>query len=177
MRNRGQLVFGAVLVALGLMSLLSTVFRIDFGALCWPILLIAIGVWLVLRPRLASPDSGTEVLLIGDRRRRGEWTVRNEEFWLGVGDVELDMTQAVIPPGETVIRFYSFVSDVDIFVPRAVGVAIHVNGFVIDSDLLGQDYDSFLSPVSVSSDNYTAAESRLRFEMTSFVADLKVKQV
>ena len=177
MRNRGQLIIGAVLVALGLLSLLSTVFHIDFGALCWPVLLIGIGVWLVLRPRLTSPDSASEVLLIGDRRRRGEWTVRNEEFWLGVGDVELDMTQAIIPPGETVLRVYAFVGDVDIFVPRAVGVAVQLNGFVIDSDVLGQDYDSFLTPVSVESDNFASAESRLRVEMISFVVDLKVKQV
>lgn len=177
MRNRGQLIIGAVLVALGLLSLLSTLFHIDFGALCWPVLLIGIGVWLVLRPRLTSPDSASEVLLIGDRRRRGEWTVRSEEFWLGVGDVELDMTQAVIPPGETVLRVYSFVGDVDIFVPRSVGVAVQMNGFVIDSDVLGQDYDSFLTPVSVQSENFAAAESRLRVEMTSFVVDLKIKQV
>lgn len=177
MRNRGQLIIGAVLVALGLLSLLSTVFHIDFGALCWPVLLIGIGVWLVLRPRLTSPDSASEVLLIGDRRRRGEWTVRSEEFWLGVGDVELDMTQAVIPPGETVLRVYSFVGDVDIFVPRSAGVAVQMNGFVIDSDVLGQDYDSFLTPVSVQSENFSTAESRLRVEMTSFVVDLKIKQV
>ena len=177
MRNRGQLVFGAVLVALGLLSLLSTVFQIDFGALCWPVLLIGVGVWLVLRPRLINPESGTDVLLIGDRRRRGAWTVRDEELWLGVGNIELDMTQATIPPGETTLRIYSFVGDVDIFVPRVVGVIVQVNGFVIDSDLLGRDYDSFLTPVSVSSENYAAAECRLRVEMTSFVADLKVKQV
>ncbi len=177
MRNRGQFVFGAILLALGLISLISTAFHIDFGALCWPILLIAVGVFLVLRPRLSGPDAASEVTLIGERRRRGSWTVRNEEFWTGVGDVELDMTQAVIPSGETVIRFYTFVSDTDVFVPREVGVAIQVSGFVIDSDLLGRDYDSFLSPVEVTSDNYAEAECRLRIEMTGFVANLKVKQV
>ncbi len=177
MRNRGMLVFGALLVLLGLLSLLSAVFHIDFGALCWPILLIGVGVWLVLRPRLTSPDSNAEVLLIGDRRRRGSWAVRDEEFWLGVGDVELDMTQATIPPGETVIRIYAFVGDIDVFVPSAVGVAVQVNGFVIDADVLGRDYDSFLSPVNVQSENFGTAECRLRIEMTSFVADLKVKQV
>lgn len=177
MRNRGQLIIGAVLVLFGLLSLLSTLLNIDFGMLCWPALLIGVGLWLVLRPRLTSPDTASDVLLIGDRRRRGEWTVQNEEFWLGVGDVELDMTQAIIPPGETVIRVYSFVGDVDIFVPRTVGVDVQMNGFVIDSDVLGRDYDSFLTPISVQSENYATAESRLRVEMTSFITDLKIKHV
>jgi hypothetical protein len=177
MRNRGQFVFGAILLALGLISLISAAFHIDFGALCWPILLIAVGVWLVLRPRLTGPDSNADVLLLGERRRRGNWTVKNEEIWMGVGAIELDMTQATIPSGETVIRFYTFVADSDVYVPRAVGVAIQVNGFVIDSDLLGRDYDSFFSPVEVTSDNYAEAECRLRIEMTGFVANLKVKLV
>jgi lia operon protein LiaF len=177
MRNRGQLVFGIALLVLGLLSLVSTLFHIDFGAICWPVFLIAVGVWLVFRPRFTSPDSTTQVSLIGDRRRRGEWTVRSEEYWLGVGDVELDLTQAVIPPGETVLRFYTFVSDVDLYIPRAAGVAVHVNGFVIDSDLLGQDRESFLSPVTVTSDNYATAECRVRVEMNGFVANLKVKHL
>jgi lia operon protein LiaF len=177
MRSRGQLVFGAILVALGILSLISAVFHIDFGVLCWPLLLIGVGVWLVFRPRLSSQGLASEVLLLGERRRRGSWTVTNEEFWLGVGDVELDMTGAVIPPGETLIRFNSFVSDVEVFIPRAVGVAIHVNGFVIDSYLLGQDFDAFLTPVVVNSDNLATAECRVRIEMNSFVANLKVKQL
>jgi len=177
MSNRGQLVFGAILVALGIVSLLSTVFQINFGALCWPLLLIGVGVWLVLRPRLSNGEMASEVLLLGDRRQRGNWVVHNEEFWLGIGDVELDMTEAVVPPGETLIRLNGFVCDVDVFVPQDVGIAIQVNGFVIDSDLFGRDYDQILTPVTVSSENYGSAECRVRIEMNAFVADLKVKQL
>src|SRR6266508_4038520 len=106
MRSRGQLYFGAILVALGLISLLSIVFQVNFGALCFPIGMIAVGVWIVFRPKLsslglASKDMVSDVTLLGERRRRGNWTVRNEEFWMGVGDIDLDLTQAVIPSGET----------------------------------------------------------------------------
>jgi lia operon protein LiaF len=179
MRNRGELIFGGILVLLGLILLVGTIFHIDVWALCWPTFLILLGVFLVFRPRLGGigPDANADILLIGDRRRRGDWVVKNEELWLGVGDVELDFTQAAIPAGETTLRFISFVGDVDLFVPRNVGVSIRAAGFVVDADLFGHDYDTFLTPVEVSSEGYSTAESRLRIEMTSFVADLKVKHV
>lgn len=179
MRNRGELVFGAILVLLGLVLLIGTVFNINVWALCWPAFLIILGLFLVFRPRLGGmgPDASSDVLLIGDRRRRGNWTVKDEELWLGVGDVELDFSQATIPPGETTLRFISFVGDVDLFIPSSVGVSVRAAGFVIDGDILGRDYDTFLTPVEATSPNYATAESRLRIEMTSFVADLKVKHI
>lgn len=179
MRNRGELVFGAVLVLLGLVLLIGTIFNINVWALCWPAFLIILGLILVFRPRLGGlgPDASSDVLLIGDRRRRGNWVVKDEELWLGVGDVELDLTQATIPPGETTLRFISFVGDIDLFIPSSVGVSVRAAGFVIDADILGHDYDTFLTPVEATSPGYESAETRLRIEATSFVTDLKVKQV
>jgi lia operon protein LiaF len=177
MRNRGQLVLGIGLVLLGIIFLLSTVFHINLWPLCWSVGLILLGVWLVLRPRLAGPNSGTEVSLLGDMRRRGIWTVRNEELWLGVGDVDLDLTEAIIPPGETTLRFFTFVSDIDIYVPKTAGVSIHAMGFVTDADLLGRDYETFFAPVEVASEGYATAECRVRIELTGFVANLKVRRI
>ena len=177
MRNRGELILGGALVVMGLVFLIGALFNINVWALCWPVGLILVGAWLVLGPRLAGPDSNAEVLLLGDKRRRGNWTVKDEEIWLGVGDVELDFSQAVIPSGETTLRILTFVGDVDMYVPASVGVDVRVVGFVVDADLLGRDYDSFLTPVEVRSENYATAECRVRIEMTGFVTDLKVKHL
>lgn len=177
MVNRGQLTIGIVLVLLGVIFLLGTVFEINVWAICWPAGLIALGVWLILRPRLAGPGTGSEVVLLGDLRRRGNWTVQNEEIWLGVADADLDFTGAEIPLGETRIRIFGFVGDVDVFVPAGVGISVNAAGFVIDSDLLGRDQETILTPVEVVSEDYAAAERRLRIEMTCFVCDLKVKRV
>lgn len=179
MRNRGELIFGGILVLLGLILLIGTVFNINVWALCWPAFLIILGLFLVFRPRLGGmgPDANSDVLLLGDRRKRGSWVVRDEELWLGVGDVEMDLTQATIPAGETTLRYISFVGDVDLFIPSSVGVSVRAAGFVIDANIFDRDYDTFLTPVEVRTPNYEQAETRVRIEMTSFVADLKVKLV
>lgn len=177
MVNRGQLVLGSILVLLGLMLLVGSIFRIDMWAFCWPTGLILLGVWLVLRPTLTGPDKGSEVVLLGDIRRRGVWNLADQTIWLGIGDVDLDLTQAVIPAGETQLNLYGFVGDVDIFMPRSMGYAIRANGFVVHSDLEGEPTDNVLVPLEATSANYVAAEQRLRIEMTSFVADIKIRQV
>jgi hypothetical protein len=176
MHNRGQLIIGAALVLLGIAFFIGTIFQINVWAICFPVGLILIGVWLVARPNLGGDKSiGSEVVLIGDVRRRGNWVVRSQEFWLGIGDVDLDFASAEIPTGETRIMFYSFVSDIKIYIPKDVGVSIYIYGFFNEADLLNQKQESFLSPVEVTSSNYAAAERRLRFEMTGFINEIKVR--
>jgi hypothetical protein len=176
MINRGQLILGIVLVVLGVLFLLGTLFDVNVGAICWPAGLIVLGVWLVLRPSLTGPGTASDVVLLGELRRRGRWAARNEEIWLGIGDADIDFSEADIPSGETRVQIFCFVGDVDVFVPAGVGAAVHVGGFVVDSVLFGRDYETFLSPVDVTGEDYAAAERRVRVEMTGFVCDLKVKQ-
>lgn len=177
MRNQGQLIFGGVLVLLGVLSLLSTLFNVNLWAFCWPVGFIVLGAWLVFRPRMVAPGWETDMTFIGERKRTGNWPVRNEEFWMGVGDLDLDLTQASLPPGETTLRVRTFVSDVDIKVPSSIGVSIHVNGFVIEAKLLGQRYQQFFAPVDLASPNYAACDSKVHIDMIGFVSDLNVNQV
>jgi len=177
MFNRGQLTIGILLIALGILFLLGTLFEIEIWAICFPVGLIVLGVWLIMRPRLTGPDTGTEVVLLGDLHRRGAWRVQNQEFWLGIGDADLDFTGTEIPPGETRLQFYTFIGDVDVAVPAGVGVSVNITGFVIESVLLGRDYETFLSPVAVVSDDYATADRRLRIDMTGFICDFKVKRL
>lgn len=49
--TKNSLVGGVVLIVLGVLFLLDRWFNIDFGDL-WPLILIAIGVWLIFRDRI-----------------------------------------------------------------------------------------------------------------------------
>ena len=177
MRNKGQMYFGVALVVMGLLFLVGTLFQINVWAICWPAGLILLGVWILLRPRMVSPGTSAGVWPLGGIRRDGAWQVADEEIWLFVGDVELDLTRAEIPIGETKLRIYGFVSDVDVLMPSSAVIALTTNAFVSDTKFLGEKRDSFLAPVQRSSDNYTSAERKVRLETFFFVADVSVKQV
>ncbi len=115
--------------------------------------------------------------MLGDIRRSGEWDVSDEEFWVGIGDVRLDMTDAAIPAGETLLRVWSFVGSVRLTVPEDVGVSVSSSAFVTDARMSGQKREGILTPVRLASDNYDSAERSIRLETTSFVGDVRVQRV
>lgn len=177
MQNRGQLIIGAILIGLGIIFLIGEVFRINIWAFCFPIGLIAVGGWILLRPNFSSSGVQSEFLLLGEVKRRGDWEVSSREYWVGIGDVELDMIHARIPEGETRISIYGFVNDVDILLPDDVEFEVNANGFVQEAEVLGKKVERFLSPVEFSTGEYTSGQRKIHFETLGFVTDLKISRL
>ena len=177
MSNRGQLVFAVVIIVVGVVLLIGSLFDIDVWALGWPTALILLGLGLLFRPKLVRGDAATrQKVLLGDIRRRGAWQVMEEELWMGVGEIRLDMTEAEIPDGETTIRIWSIDSPVRLTVPEGVGVAVSSTAFYTDARFFGRKRESILAPLRASSDGYATAEPRLRLEIMSFSGDIKIER-
>lgn len=113
---------------------------------------------------------------IGDLRRRHKWQVSDQEIWIFVGDIELDMSEADIPLGLTTLRIYGFVGEVRIRAPREVGVAVSSWAMVTDAALWGIDKDYLFSPVDKTSPGYDSTERKIKLETYFFVVDLRVEQ-
>ncbi len=176
MQNRNQLLIGSFFILLGGAWFVASLLRISFWAVCFPMGLILLGVlFLVARPPLFGPTSEGGAHFVGDIVRSGEWSVKNEEFWMFVGDVRLDMTRAQFPSGETTLYVNAFVADIDVSVPSDVAVSLSSTSFVADAELNGQRVERFLSGVQMSTPDYASAERKLRLITTCFVGDVKVK--
>jgi len=176
MRNPVLMFIGGALVLLGVLSLLSTLTGFDFGAICWPAGLIVVGVWLLVRPRWVRGGATVEFKPLGEVVKRGAWQVMNTEYWLGIADVDLDLTQADIPVGETRLTFYGFIGDIDIFAPSSVAFMVTSQSFITSGKLPGGKEDAILAPVTYASPGYDQAERRLRIEASMFLADVAVRQ-
>lgn len=174
MANRGMLVLGSILIGLGGLFLLGTIFQLNIWALCWPIFLIVAGVWVAFRPRV-SGSGASDILFIGDSHRRGNWQVRDNETWVFVADVSLDFSQADIPVGETRLRYYGFVNNLKIWVPADVGLQVETSAFVNEVELFDHEYENIMTPINVQTEGYITAERKIRLEIVSFVAEVKVK--
>lgn len=177
MRNQGQLLAGIIIIAIGVAILFGNLFNINLWAICWPAGMIVLGLWLLLRPKLAGPDTGVSLLPLGDVQRDGAWTVHDEEFWMFVGDIDLDLTQAILPAGETRFRVFEFVGDVELLARADVGLSISSTAFVSNVKAFGEKRESFLAPIHVTSDNYETAERRIKLEVLCFASDVKARQV
>lgn len=177
MKLRGEILVGVILVLVGFVALVSNLFNIDFGLICWPSFFILLGVWIIVRPRMVSEDTKVHPILLGDLRRSGEWEASDQEIWAFIADVDLDFTQATIPEGETAIKMYAFVGDLDVTLPSDVGFTVNSYGFVTDARILDEKQNGFfLQPVQETSENYETASKKVSIYLLAFVGDVKVRQ-
>jgi hypothetical protein len=176
MRNRRLVIVGAAIVVFGLILLFGTIFHVDMGKLCLPVLLIAVGIYLIARSALVGPDSPWYGSLFGPVRRGADWPGKDEEIWLFIGDVRLDLSRARIPAGETQVRIMSFIGDVRLQVPAAVGVSIVSTALISAVRAFGKKDESFVAPAHLASEGYEAAECRIRLELFSFISEARVEQ-
>jgi hypothetical protein len=177
MYNKQQVFIGVAIVLIGVTLLIGNIFDVDVGSLCCPVALMVAGILLLMRPHLLDPDTPGQLRLLGDIRRRGAWQVVDEELWVGIGDVWLDVTQANIPAGETRIRVFSFVGTLRVSVPEGVGVSVSSTAFVTDARVLDHRQDYIVTPFEMSSDGYETAERKVRLEVLAFVGNLRIRQM
>lgn len=176
MRNQGMIFLAILIILAGVFLLVGNLFNINLGAFCFPLGLILLGIFVLIRPRMIGPDTTSHTVLIGDFDRAGPGELTAEEYWGFIVDANFDLTKYDIPPGETIIRGFSFIGDVEIFVPDDIGVAVHGVSFVTELKGDGGKETSFLSPLDWKSDGYKMAERRVRFDLTQFIGDIKLRR-
>jgi predicted membrane protein len=174
--RRPQVIVGTAMLVFGLLLLIGNLTGIDICAFLFPLILIGAGIWIVTRPAVFAGGRDTRIQIIGDIRRRGQWAVHDQDFWCGVGDIRLDLTEATIPQGETTLRFYGFVNDVTLIVPETVGVSVISTSFLTTARVLGDKQDYFLTPYETETHSYATATCRIRLELIYFVVELKVRE-
>jgi hypothetical protein len=176
MHNTRQIFVGVAIIVIGLIALIGSIFDVDLGRFLCPTILILAGVWLLVRPRMVRSGTLLTTKLLGDVRRSGEWQVVEEEITLGVGDIELDMTHANIPAGETRIRAFGFVNGIRLIVPEGVGVIVSSMAFLTEAKIFDQKHTRFFAASQFASDDYETAERKVHLDLSYFVADVKVRR-
>ena len=176
MQHRGQYYIGMLLISIGLIFLIARVFGVNPWSILWPLLLMGLGVWLLVRQKHIPPGTSVSHRFLGDIRQEGAWSVSDEEYRIFIGDIELDMTRAKIPTGETTIRIFGFISDITVHLPKNVGIAISSSGFITEVKAIDRKQEAFFGTVHYSSGNYETAKQKIRLETTFFIHEVKVKQ-
>jgi len=177
MRPKGLIVLGIIFIVLGLTALVSTLTGYDFGAICFPLGLILLGVWVLWRPRMVSGERETHFQFLGDVKRTDNYALHNEEIWSFIGDIDIDLSRAQVAVGETSLRAYNFIGDVEVDVPTGVGLMLVADGFLTSIKWMGAKEDNFLTGAQHATPSYEQAERKVRLEVTSFIGDIKVRQI
>ena len=106
------------------------------------------------------------------------WTVEDDAvISTVVGDIELDLREAELPPGETELALLCWLGTIQVRVPRAVGVDVTAQSIVGSVDVLGRREEGVVRDIHVRSDGYEEAERRVRMRLSTFVGELLVVRV
>jgi predicted membrane protein len=175
MQKKLILVTGSSLILIGLIIIAAMLFNFNAWSVLLPVLLIAGGLVLILRPDLTNSLGVDYFVLIGDLSRDGNWQVNDFGAVNIIGDVNLDFRDAIIPDGTTNIAISGFVNDVKLYIPDNVGYAINAQGFVVNTKIAGSEDTRFLMPFETRSANYEMSEKKLDIETRFFVHELKLK--
>ncbi len=175
MKNRTIIVFGSVLILIGLFSIIESLTKINLWAILFPILLILVGIFLILRPNFIFEDSNFVFRFVNETKKNEPWMVKSTETLAFVSETVLDFSQAIIPEGDTKIRFNSFVNEIDIVLPSDAGLKISAWGIVKEVKVNGQKEDQLFVPFDYQTPDYDSQTKKISIEIFSFVASIKVK--
>lgn len=190
-RGRGvgsaRLTLGSVLLLLGAISLVDGVGLLSFslGSLIssfWPLILVILGLALLREgnrqsgDHAISPDHIRHDSIFGDfKLTEPGWKLQHVYASTVIGDTKIDLSKAQIPEGETIIDLRAVISDIDLWVPTELPVALEVQwaGFVT-INRYGQKHDLLLRGEKFIPPEFESALKRIRVRLNLVFGDFSL---
>lgn len=176
MNKRSQQILAGFLILLGVLYLAANFINIDAGDLFWPLVLIAVGALLIFRPKSVVPDHA-EHYFAKDINEGSGWQQGDKEVRMFAGDIDLDLAEMDLQPGETYYSVKFFAGDINLDVPSDVGLKIDSTGFVVEVKGLGETTSNIGAGFHYESENYAEAQKKFILNTAAFAVDLKVHQI
>jgi predicted membrane protein len=142
----------------------------------WPLLLILFGVWLVWRAFVPRSQYRSEISYgFGDYAPNLQGKeIRRETFSHGFGDFDLDLSQATIPDGESVVHASIGFGNLQVIAPSGVSLKIHASAGLGDVKLFGEKTEGIGPNLRFKSDDYATATRKLNLDASVGFGNVKV---
>lgn len=113
--------------------------------------------------------------LIGDiNMGREMFHLEDLQLWNGIGDVDLDLTRAIIPEGESKILISGWIGDVDVIVPKDLPIWVEVQIRAGEIQLFGKNEGGLSREQTFKSVGYDEAEKKVRMIIDLKIGDIRV---
>lgn len=162
---------GYVLIGIGLMFLALSHLSIVFA-----VILISFGYYLVRSNQLQGNPSYTQRhnILESIRWNKEPWVLQNMAVWSIVGEMNLDLSLAIIEESETTLLLQGVVGDIDIIVPDDIGVHIQSTILIGQTKIGIEQQDGLVTKMTWQSLNYDTAEHKVNITLSYVVGDVNV---
>lgn len=162
---------GYVLIGIGLLFLALSHLSIVFA-----ILLISFGYFMVRSNQIHKSTNYQQrhKILESIWWNREPWVLQDMSVWSVVGEMNLDLSLAIIEQQETTIVFQGIVGDIDIIVPDDLGVRIESTILIGETTIGLEHRDGIVTKMNWQSLNFDTADQRVVITLTYLVGDVNV---
>ena len=132
-------------------------------------------------PAIQRPRRRRMVNLLGEmNRKRRPWKLSEQTtVLLGVGEVQLDLSLAAIPP-QGVLHVHGLIGEVQLFVPRDVNVSVRAFTLMGETQVFGESSEGFFasgSDEAQAEGGQSHAAPTLEIRVTLLIGEVQVKHV
>jgi lia operon protein LiaF len=142
------------------------------------VLLISLGTYYFrARPPGLRTYVGKHRLILNMRLDEQSWVLHSMSFWHAVGEIRMDMSQAVPEEKETTIVLQGLVGDLDLIVPDDYGIQVEASVLLGQISFKQVKEGGMFHRLSWKSPNYEDCEQRLKLQLFYLVGDIKIRTV
>lgn len=173
----GTLIFAIVIILIGINLLLPRIGYARFGIswhILWPILLIIIGFKFIVNTK----NKHKHTSFVGELSRGGEaWYVDDTTYSHAIGEIKLDLTNAVIPDKEVFFHISGGVGEVTLYLPSDLALKADCRVNIGEINLLGENASGISRFLAIESPNYDSAERKLNLSISLKVGEITVRRI
>ena len=159
-----EIIFAIMLIVVGILFLGANLGLFAFSwNILWPLLLILFGGWMVWRAFSPSTFQSSDVSYgFGNYvPNLGGKEIRRETLSHGFGDFKVDLSQSIIPDGESTVRVSLGFGDLQVVVPNHVACKVHANAGFGEAELFDQKSEGIGPTQDFRSVDYATAGRKL----------------
>lgn len=178
-----EIIVALIIIAIGVVVLVNNLGYADIHLgqvwrTFWPLILIAVGLLIIWGSAQARMSSGKWGHPIGDIKvGQEEWELHDMNVRSGMGNVQLDLSRARIPKGETKLDIEGGIGNIDVIVPADLAISAWGKVSLGSVTILGQKADGFSRELRFTSDGYPSATRKVRIDMSLALGDAKIRRV
>ncbi len=177
-QSKGEVFSGVLIVFLGLAFLGNNFGLIEFSfQMIWrialPVLLILFGINLI-RAKTGHNDKHFRAVL-GGLEKKGNWEVESGTYTVFMGGIDLDLRDAQIPLGETVLHINVMMGGVDIIVPKDLNVICEGSVYLGGMEMLDRSTGGIVGATTATQTGSDDPARTLYIKFTGLMGGIEVK--
>lgn len=187
-KNFWTIVFALILIAIGILALLGSFEIISFWSVLgklWPLILVAIGIWLLVRRHHFTWDEKIEIKE-GKKHSKAFGDLKIDatgidphgmDIEMGFGDLEVNLTKANFSDRENVVNLALGFGDMKVWLPSEVKTSILASCGAGEIDVLGKREDGLGNKVDHQDEGYESSQKKLKIMAKLGFGDMKISRV